>query len=148
LEEAKDLAKRITIPGSGDSKTVCAMILCSVAIEGALNYAYRIAGLLAGYEDERVLKCLDIIPLRAKLAPVLQLLQDSEKKVIALLYERVTEGVEPWAFVGKNRVRLVHPKGEHVPMSINQARAMVSACESILQFCHTREAPAIHGSAR
>lgn len=54
LEEAKDLAKRITIPGSGDSKTVCTMILCSVAIEGALNYAYRIAGLLAGYEDKRV----------------------------------------------------------------------------------------------
>ncbi len=146
LEEAKDLAKRITIPGSGDSKTVCTMILCSVAIEGALNYAYRIAGLLAGYGDEQVLKYLEIISIRSKLALVLQLLNDSEKKAITLLYERVTEGVEPWAVVGKNRARLVHPKGEHVPMSINQARAMVSACERILQLCHIREASTHAGS--
>ncbi len=135
LKEAKTLSSNIKTPGCGDSKTIAAVVLCSVSIEATLNYAIRYCMHLMGYDENKVYQFLWQLPARDKISIVTKYFKDDEdyRHGFQFLFSRVRDGIEDWAYVGCFRNRLIHHKGDVVHMSISQAKAVVNITGKILK---------------
>ncbi len=141
LKEARNLSKKIRIPGCGDSKTIAVTILCAVSIEATLNYIIRFCMHLMGFKESEVYQLLCQVPITLKIKIVEKYFKDDAdyRHAFKFLYGRVKEGVEDWAYVGLNRNRLMHHKGDVVHMSISQAQSLVKITEKIVNKFSSEE---------